>query len=45
VCAFALRRMAKFDPILSKVYRSQLRDQSYYPPQATPWAPSSTVRY
>lgn len=31
-----LRQMAKADPLMSKVYRRQLRYVAYYPPRSTP---------
>nr|CDP79675.1 conjugal transfer protein TrbD [Bartonella schoenbuchensis] len=37
VCIYVLRRMAKIDPMLSKVYIRQLRYQRYYPPYSRPF--------
>jgi len=36
-CLFLLRKMAKIDPYLSKVYSLQLKYQSYYPARSTPF--------
>lgn len=36
VCAYGLRRMAKADPVMSKVYMRQLRFANYYAPFSRP---------
>jgi type IV secretory pathway TrbD component len=36
-CLGALRRMAKADPQMSKVYVRQLRYRRYYPARSRPW--------
>ena len=36
-----LRRMAKADPVMSRVYLRAVRYREYYPAAATPFAPSA----
>ncbi len=41
VCTlWSLRRMAKTDPIMSRVYIRHVRYAPYYPARSTPFAPS-----
>jgi type IV secretion system protein VirB3/type IV secretion system protein VirB4 len=37
VAVFALRRMAKADPIMSKVWLRHIRQQEFYPAKASRW--------
>ena len=37
----SLRKMAKADPLMSKIYLRHIKYQSYYPPHATPFAQSA----
>jgi type IV secretory pathway TrbD component len=39
-CYSILRKMAKFDPVLSKIYMRHIRYKKYYPAHSTPFAPS-----
>jgi Type IV secretory pathway, TrbD component len=41
---FALRQMAKVDPVMSKVYVRQLRFRQYYPAHSTPWRVGRSTR-
>ena len=36
---FALRRMAKADPIMSRVWMRHIKQQEYYPAKASRWRP------
>lgn len=44
VCVYGLRKMAKADPVMSKVYMRQLRFRDYYAPFSRPWRVSRTRR-
>lgn len=46
-CVYGLRRMAKADPQMSKVYQRQLRYAHYYAPRSGPFriAKSSRIAY
>lgn len=44
VCVHGLRRMAKKDPELSKVYIRQLRYANYYAPFSRPWRVGKSSR-
>lgn len=37
-----LRRVAKADPYMSKIYFKHIKYKEYYPPRATPFAESAT---
>jgi type IV secretion system protein VirB3/type IV secretion system protein VirB4 len=37
VAVFALRRMAKADPIMSRVWLRHIKQQDYYPAKASRW--------
>jgi type IV secretion system protein VirB3/type IV secretion system protein VirB4 len=37
VSVFALRRMAKADPIMSRVWLRHIKQQDYYPAKASRW--------
>ena len=39
VALFALRRMAKADPIMSRVWLRHIKQQEYYPAKASRWRP------
>jgi type IV secretion system protein VirB3/type IV secretion system protein VirB4 len=38
ISTFALRRMAKADPQMSKIWLRHMLQQSFYPARSTPWA-------
>lgn len=42
VCVGALRRMAKADPFMSKVYIRHIKYKAFYPAHATPFALGAT---
>lgn len=44
VCVYALRKMAKADPIMSMVYRRQLRYGHYYGSFSRPYRVAKTPR-
>lgn len=44
VSIFALRQMAKADPVMSKVYLRQLKYRSFYPAFSRPWRVSKSNR-
>ncbi|WP_435896246.1 conjugal transfer protein TrbD (plasmid) [Bartonella heixiaziensis] len=44
VCLYVLRRMAKFDPILSRIYIRQLRYRGYYAPFSRPFRVAKSTR-
>jgi type IV secretion system protein VirB3/type IV secretion system protein VirB4 len=37
VAVFALRRMAKADPVMSRVWLRHIKQQDYYPAKASRW--------
>ena len=39
VSVFALRRMAKADPIMSRVWLRHIKQQEFYPVKASRWRP------
>jgi type IV secretion system protein VirB3/type IV secretion system protein VirB4 len=39
IAVFALRRMAKADPIMSKVWLRHIKQQEFYPAKASCWRP------
>ena len=39
VTLFALRRMAKADPIMSRVWLRHIKQQEFYPAKASRWRP------
>ena len=39
VALFALRRMAKADPIMSRVWLRHIKQQEFYPAKASRWRP------
>lgn len=39
VSVFALRRMAKADPIMSRVWLRHIKQQEFYPAKASRWRP------
>jgi type IV secretion system protein VirB3/type IV secretion system protein VirB4 len=39
VAVFALRRMAKADPVMSRVWLRHIKQQDYYPAKASRWRP------
>ncbi|MDR2488184.1 MAG: VirB3 family type IV secretion system protein [Desulfovibrio sp.] len=39
VAVFALRRMAKADPMMSRVWLRHIKQQDYYPAKASLWRP------
>lgn len=41
---FALRRMAKADPIMSRVWLRHIKQQEYYPAKASRWRPVGGFR-
>ncbi len=41
VCFSLLRKVAKSDPYMSKIYLKHIRYRPYYPPRATPFADSA----
>jgi len=43
-CVYGLRKMAKADPVMSKVYMRQLRFRDYYAPFSRPWRVARTPR-
>ncbi|MEJ2481134.1 MAG: conjugal transfer protein TrbD [Acidihalobacter sp.] len=43
-CVYGLRRMAKADPVMSKVYLRQLRYGDYYGPFSRPWRVARSPR-
>jgi type IV secretion system protein VirB3 len=43
-CVYGLRRMAKADPAMSKVYLRQLRYGDYYGPFSRPWRVARSPR-
>lgn len=44
VCVYGLRRMAKADPLMSAVYRRQLRFRNYYAPFSRPTRLAKSAR-
>ena len=36
-CLAALRRMAKADPMMSRIWVRHIRQQNYYPAHSSPW--------
>jgi len=36
-CLYALRMMAKADPVMSKIYTRQLKYRDYFPPRSRPF--------
>ncbi|WP_407965842.1 conjugal transfer protein TrbD [Bartonella sp. C271] len=44
ICLYVLRRMAKFDPVLSRIYIRQLKYRRYYAPFSTPFRVAQSVR-
>ena len=44
VTLFALRRMAKADPIMSRVWLRHIKQQEFYPAKASRWRPVGGVR-
>ncbi|MGN1287752.1 MAG: conjugal transfer protein TrbD [Bradyrhizobium sp.] len=44
ICAYGLRRMAKVDPVLSKIYLRQLRYANYYAPFSRPFRAAKSPR-
>ena len=44
VCVYGLRRMAKADPLMSKVYLRQLRFRNYYAPYSRPMRVAKSAR-
>lgn len=44
VCVWALRKMAKSDPSLSKIYIRQLKYGNYYGPYSRPYRVAKTSR-
>ncbi len=43
-CVYGLRRMAKADPQMSKVYQRQVRFAQYYAPFSRPWRTARTTK-
>jgi type IV secretory pathway TrbD component len=43
-CVYGLRKMAKADPAMSKVYLRQLRYRDYYGPFSRPWRVARSPR-
>ncbi len=41
ICFALLRKVAKSDPYMSKIYLKHIKYRAYYPPRATPFAPSA----
>ena len=41
---FVLRRMAKADPLMSKVWTRHIKQQSFYPAKASRWRPVGGFR-
>jgi type IV secretion system protein VirB3/type IV secretion system protein VirB4 len=39
IAVFALRRMAKADPVMSRVWLRHIRQQDFYPAKASRWRP------
>lgn len=39
MAVFALRRMAKVDPIMSRVWLRHIKQQEFYPAKASRWRP------
>jgi len=39
VAVFALRRMAKADPVMSRVWLRHIKQQDFYPAKASRWRP------
>ena len=39
IAVFALRRMAKADPVMSRVWLRHIRQQDFYPAKANRWRP------
>ena len=39
IAVFALRRMAKADPVMSRVWLRHIRQQDFYPARASHWRP------
>ena len=39
IAVFALRRMAKADPVMSRVWLRHIRQQDFYPARASRWRP------
>ena len=37
VCIFALRRMAKADPVMIRVWMRHIKQQDYYPAKSSRW--------
>ena len=44
VSVFVLRRMAKADPIMSRVWLRHIKQQEYYPARASRWRPVGGFR-
>jgi type IV secretion system protein VirB3/type IV secretion system protein VirB4 len=44
IALFALRRMAKADPCMSKVWLRHIFQQRFYPARSTPWAADNRKR-
>lgn len=44
VALFALRRMAKADPIMSRVWLRHIKQQEFYPAKASRWRPVGGFR-
>lgn len=44
LCAYSLRKMAKADPIMSKVYMRQIKYRNYYRPYSRPTRVANTRR-
>ena len=43
-CIYGLRQMAKADPVMSKVYRRQIKYANYYAPFSRPWRVAKSPR-
>ena len=39
IAVFALRRMAKADPVMSRVWLRHIKQQDFYPARASRWRP------
>jgi type IV secretion system protein VirB3/type IV secretion system protein VirB4 len=44
IALFSLRRMAKVDPCMSKVWLRHIFQQRFYPARSTPWAADTRKR-
>jgi type IV secretion system protein VirB3 len=44
ICVFALRKMAKADPVMSKIYQRQVRYRRYYAAFSRPWRVGQSLR-